>query len=194
MNETQSLRSKANVLLAELKHAERRAAEEKSAVADAEESLQASMEALELTQRVAEKIQNQVHQRIAGVVTSCLRSVFGDGSEFRITFSRARNKTEASLAFWKDGHEESPMDASSGGKLEIAAFALRLACISLSRPQKRKLLVLDEPMKSVHGAENRERAKALIEAMAKKMGFQVILVTGLNWLKCGKIVDLEGDS
>ena len=86
MSETQSLRSKANVLLAELKHAERRAAEEKSAVADAEESLQASMEALELTQRVAEKIQNQVHQRIAGVVTSCLRSVFGDGSEFRIEF------------------------------------------------------------------------------------------------------------
>lgn len=191
MNETQPFRCRVDSLLAELNHAERRLAEEQKAIAEAEQSVQASMEALELAQRVAEKVQNESHQRIAGVVTSCLRSVFGDGSEFRITFSRARNKTEASLAFWKDGHEESPLDASSGGKVEVASFALRLACISLSRPQKRKLLVLDEPMRFVHGAENRERAKALIETMAKKMGFQIIMVTGLNWLKCGKIIDLE---
>ena len=188
------LRIRANELLAELNHQEKLVKEEKEKCEIAEDSVRDCSEALQLVQAVAEEIQNRVHEKIAGVVTQCLRSVFQDGSEFKISFAKARNKTEANLSFWKDGFEESPMDASSGGKLEIASFALRLACISLSRPQKRKLLVLDEPMRFVHGAENRERAKALIETMAKKMGFQFIFCTGLNWLKCGKIVDLEGDS
>jgi len=187
MNETQTLRSKANILLAELKHAERRAAEEKSAVADAEESLQASMEALELTQRVAEKIQNQVHQRIAGVVTSCLRSVFGDGSEFRIEFTRARNKTEANLSFWKDGFEESPMDASSGGKVDLAALALRIAVLRLKRPAVRQLVVADEPLKHL-SKDLVPLARELIVKLAKDLGIQFIITTHNEALECGKVI------
>ena len=95
------------------------------------------------------------------------------------------------MVFLNGGKEESPLEASSGGKLEIAAFALRLVCVLLSRPAKRRLLVLDEPFKSVHGEEYRERTRELVEEMAKKMGFQIVMATGLSWLKCGRIADVS---
>ena len=188
---TSDLRRKADLLLAELTHAKRRASEEEAAVRGAKESLKDCLEAQRIVQVVAEAVQQQAHRQIASVVTSALRSVFGDGSEFRIEFKRARGKTEARLSFANGDKEESPLEASSGGKVDVASFALRLVSILLSRPQRRRLLVLDEPFRFVHGEEYRERTRALVEEMAGKMGFQVVMSTGLRWLQTGKVVDVS---
>ena len=188
---TSDLRRKADLLLAELTHAKRRASEEEAAVRGVKESLKDCLEAQRIVQVVAEAVQQQAHRQIASVVTSALRSVFGDGSEFHIEFKRARGKTEARLTFANGDKEESPLEASSGGKVDVASLALRLVAILLARPQRRRLLVLDEPLKHLHGETYRENARLLIEEMAAKMNFQIIYSTGFEWLRTGKIVDVS---
>ena len=184
-------RRKTNLLIGELSHQKRRYSEERRMFKDAEKETQCQAESLKLVQQVAEIIQNQAHEQIARTVTTCIQTVFQDKTEFKISFSKARGKTEARLSFANGDKEESPLEASSGGKVDVASFALRLVSILLSRPQRRRLLVLDEPFRFVHGEEYRERTRALVEEMAGKMDFQVIMSTGLRWLQTGNIIDVS---
>lgn len=169
---------------------------EKQALAEARERAEHTLIAQRLVQEVAERIQSEAHQKIASVVTHCLKSVFGpEGYEFRINFVKARGKTEAHLQFVRGGVViEDPLNEAGGGVIDIAAFALRIACLSLGVPRRRKLLVLDEPFRFVHGEANRERAASLLETLAADLGVQIILATGLEWLKIGKIVEIGGQN
>jgi DNA repair exonuclease SbcCD ATPase subunit len=176
---------------AEHAQAKRRLAEERAA-RDAARRLAADCEAaFDHVQKVAEGVQRAAHEQVCGVVTRALASVFADPYEFRIIFERKRGQTEARLVFVRRGHEYRPTRASALGAVEVAALALRLSCLLLARPAGRRLLVLDEPMKNVHGAENRRRTAALIETLARDMGVQFLLVTGLDWLKIGRVIELD---
>ena len=74
-----------------------------------------------------------------------------------INFLQKRGKTEAELVFVRDGKELSPTDGAGLGACDVAAFSLRAAAICLSRPGRRRLLVLDEPFKHL-SEEYREAA------------------------------------
>ena len=164
---------------------------EKTAVAVAREKAEATLEAQRLVQAVAEQVQQQAHRQIASVVTRCLKSVFGeDAYEFRINFERKRGKTEARLLFTRDGLDVDPLEAAGGGVVDVAAFALRLACLCLSLPRKRKLLVLDEPFRFV-SREYRPHVRELLLTLAKEMQVQIIMVTHAEELVCGRVVELS---
>jgi DNA repair exonuclease SbcCD ATPase subunit len=166
--------------------------EEKEALAKAEEHLTHIQEAQTILQHVAQSVQHQAHERIASVVSRCLAAVFGDEAyQFVIHFERKRGRTEARLVFVRDGHEFHPTSGSGGGVLDVASFALRLACLLLRKPAPRRLLVADEPMKNVHGEENRLRTREMLETLAEEMDFQMVLVTGSEWLQCGKVINLD---
>lgn len=141
-------------------------------------------------QAVSASCQDKAHVRIASVVTRCLEAVFGaDSYTFRIVFDRKRGKTEARLVFVKGGEEIDPLTAAGGGVVEVAALALRLACLVLSRPKRRMLLVLDEPL--VHLSEEyRENVGQMLLTLSKEMGVQVIMVTHVPELAVGKRVEL----
>ena len=148
-----------------------------------------SKQAQQFLQNVAKAVQEVAHDRISSVVSKCLALVFDEPYEMRIHFERKRGKTEARLYFVREGIEVDPLSATGGGVVDVAAFALRLACLALAKPKLRRILVLDEPFRFV-SAEYRDRIRDMVTALAKEMDVQFILVTHIDELKTGKIVEL----
>lgn len=161
----------------------------RQAVGAAEDKLAATEAAQAILQDVAQAVQQEAHQQIAGVVSRCLAQVFDNPYEFDIIFDRKRGRTEARLVFRRGGLEVDPLTASGGGVVDVAAFALRLACLVLSRPQVRPLVVLDEPFKFV-SAQYRDRVRSMLEQLADDMGVQFLMVTHIPELVCGHVVQV----
>jgi len=168
---------------------ERQLEDESVRLEEAKQKVETVEEAQVIVQEVVATIQQQVHGRIAGVVSRCLEAVFDDPYRFAIDFEQKRGKTEAKLSFVRDGLKVDPMSASGGGVVDVAAFALRLACLLLSAPQKRRLLVLDEPFRFV-SRDLRPKIKELLETLAEEMDMQFVIVTHDPALVAGKVVEL----
>lgn len=151
---------------------------------------ESAVEAQKITQVVAETIQQEAHNQIAGVVSQCLSSVFDDPYEFKINFERARGKTEANLVFIRDGEEINPIDSSGGGVIDVAAFALRISCLMLTRPQRRRVVVLDEPFRFV-SQEYRPRVRTMLIELSKDLNIQFIMITHIKELAIGKVIDIN---
>lgn len=177
-------------LLADLRQAKQSVATEKKALAEAKAHAQATSEAQSYVQGAAEAVQNVAHQKIASVVSRCLQGVFGDDYEFKITFVKKRGRTEAELSFVKGGHEIDPLLASGGGVVDVASFALRLACLLLIQPAKRRLLVLDESFKWV-SADYIPIVRELLLSLSQELRIQFVLVTHIRKLVCGKVITIE---
>ena len=148
--------------------------------------------AKDIAQTVAQGIQQRAHQNIANVVSRCLEAIFDDPPQFKIHFERKRNRTEARLVFVRNDHEVDPLSSDSGGVVDVAAFALRLACLLLSRPKLRPIIVLDEPFRALH-ADIRPRVKTLLEELSKELKVQIILVTHDEALGAGTIIELGNE-
>lgn len=176
-------------IASQLEHLDQTIQEEEAALQKAEATLLRTQEAQEILQRVAQAVQQKAHEKIAGVVSSCLEAVFDDPYEFKIEFERKRGRTEANLRFARRGLEVDPLTASGGGVVDVAAFALRVACLMLHRPRLSKLMVLDEPFKFV-SAEYRPNIKAMLEGLAKDLGLQIVMVTHIQELEIGKVIEL----
>ena len=108
---------------------------------------------------------------------------------FHIAFEQKRGKTEARLVFTKEGMEiDDPRDESGGGVVDVASFALRLACLLLSK--NRRFLVFDEPFTHLHGKEYQEKMGELLVALAEEKGVQMLLASDESWLKKGRVYEL----
>ena len=131
-------------------------------------------------QTVAQAIQQEIHNRIADVVTSCLRSVFTDDTyDFKIRFDRKRGKTEAHLILIKNGNIiENPTEEDSGGVVNVAAFVLRLACIVSTKPKLRKFIAMDEPFHHV-SERYRPAIRNMLQQLAEDFGFQFLFLLPL---------------
>lgn len=184
-------RKKLDTLLAEYRHQRRLEREEREAAAKARAEVKHLEEAQRLTQAVAQAVQLRAHERVAAVVTKCLEAVFDDPYTFTIRFERKRGKTEARFVFTRAGVViENALDECGGGVIDVAAFALRLACLVLTRPQKRKLVVLDEPFKFV-SPDYQHRVKEMLMTVAEEMQVQFLMVTNVPAIACGKVVHLS---
>lgn len=181
-------------LQASLSLAEAQVREEEIALTALKGRLGTLQEAQRVFQALAKEVQQQAHAQIAGIVTRCLKAVFGkDAYEFTIKFEEKRGKTEAHLLFLKNGIEEDPLEAGFGGAVDLASFALRLSCLLLRKPPLRRLLILDEPFKHL-SKEYRPAVKDLLESLCEEMGLQIIMVTHAPELRAGKVFNLgEGD-
>lgn len=143
----------------------------------------------DLAQKVAQGIQQHTHSLVAQVVTKCLETIFEEPYEFNIIFERKRGKTEAKLIFERDGMEIDPMTSSGGGVLDVAAFALRLSAIILTKPHTRKIIIMDEPFRFL-SESYREKIKNLLQELSIQYDFQFIMVTHIKELICGKNIAL----
>lgn len=177
--------------MTELQVAKEMLKEEKKNLKAAKESLAAHQEAQKVIQGVATGVQTTVHNKIASVVTRCLQTVLNEKYEFRIHFEQKRGKTEARMVFVNPhGQEIDPMTESGGGGVELAAFALRLVALLMSKPQPRKVLILDEPFRCV-SRNHADRLRELIESLSKELDMQFIIVTHDERLQFGKIIEVE---
>lgn len=183
-------RKKIDNLLGDLNAVRRQCKDEQLNLRDAEDNLIYVEEAQQMVQQVAQVVQQQAHSRIAGVVSKCLQMVFEDDYGFRIHFERKRGRTEANLLLLKGGHEiDDPLNADSGGVIDVAAFALRLSCLILAKPSLRRLVVLDEPFKFV-SEEYRENVRLMLNGLAGDFKTQIIVVTHIKELETGKVIEL----
>lgn len=162
--------------LADLRAAADIHTENEHRLASAGAALAIAEEAQSTIQKVAQSVQQEAHDRIAGLVSRCLEAIFDEPYEFKIDFERKRGKTEAELKFVRGGLTlDDPMNQAGGGVIDVASFALRLACLVLQRPPLRRLLVLDEPFKNIRGADYRSRVRSLLEALATEVEVQFLL-------------------
>jgi len=172
--------------------AQKAVATEKQEIAKAEKCLEVELEAQQLAQQVAQAVQEKVHQSIAAVVTRCLKAVFGENAyEFIIYFDRKRGKTEARLMFRRDDLEIHPLLASGGGPVDVAAFALRLAALTLTKPKRRKILFLDEAFRNV-SKDYWPALQEMLVGISQDLGIQLVLVTHEEGLKVGKVIEIGG--
>jgi DNA repair exonuclease SbcCD ATPase subunit len=183
-------RKRLNKLLSEYAHARRCVVGEKDALTTAQGELTAALQAQKLLQASAEAVQESAHKQIASVVTRCLKAVFGeDAYEFVIRFSQKRGKTEAELLFRRGEMDIDPTSAAGGGVVDVASFALRVACLVLARPHRRRLLCLDEPFKHL-SEEYRPAVRGLIETLSTEMGIQFVIVSHDREFQIGNVIDL----
>lgn len=149
-------------------------------------------EAQKVIQLVAQGVQEDAHTKLTSIVTRCIRAVFDDPYEFRIDFERKRGKTEAVLTFVRGGNKTDPLDGTGGGVLDVAAFALQIACIVLQKPRRRRLFVTDEPFKFVSERSGyRDRIRDVIEKLSEELGFQFVMVTHDRLLEIGRVFEIR---
>jgi DNA repair exonuclease SbcCD ATPase subunit len=162
---------------------------ERKALEQAEAHLTHAQAAQDILQHLAQAVQQRAHTKLAEVVSLCLSTVFEDPYEFKIIFERKRGRTEASLRFVRNGLEVDPLTASGGGVVDVAAFALRVACLVLHRPRLRRLVVLDEAFRFV-SREYQANVRQMLEQLAEKMGLQIVQVTHIPTLAAGTVIEL----
>lgn len=166
-----------------------RVKDEKKALAAAEEAYEDAQAAQALVQEVAQHVQQQAHVRISAIVSKCLAAVFDEPYEFKVNFLQKRGKTEAEIVFVRDGHELRPTENAGLGVCDVAAFALRAAALCLSRPQKRRVLILDEPFKHL-SVNFRERVAEMVDMLSNELDIQFIMTTHYEEHHLGKVVKL----
>jgi len=159
-------------------------------IEEAKSNYSNTLKALEVLQHVAAEIQNEAHHKISSLVSKCLAMVFDNPYKFKIEFVKKRGKTEANLLFTRDGHSLDPMDSSGGGVIDVASFALRLACLSLTVPKQRQVIIMDEPFRNV-SAGYRSRIRAMLELLTEELGFQFIISTNMKSIETGTIFEIE---
>lgn len=182
-------RRSVNTKLSALAVARHRLRDERKGLLQAEDREAALREAQSLAQTVAAAVQEEAHAKLADIVTRSLAAVFDVPYVFKIRFETKRGRTEAVLAFERGGLEVDPMTAAGGGVVDVAAFALRISCLLISRPPLRRLLVVDEPMKML-SKEYSERVRELILMLAQELDIQFIIVTHNPELACGTVIRL----
>lgn len=167
-------------------------ADETAALAAAKEQEQAQANAQKLVQTAAEAAQRTAHEQIAATVSRCLETVFQEEAyQFRVIFEQKRGKTEARAVFVRNDRELDPITECGQGTVDVAAFALQLVSLIMSKPPRRRLLVLDEPFQQLHGKEWRERIRGMLKGLAEELNIQMLIMTQDDTdLRLGKVYEL----
>ena len=153
--------------------------EEKSLIA-LKRSADDLLEVRALFQKAAQDTQQKLEFHISNLVSTALAAVFDDPYTFQLEFVQKRNKTEAELWFVRNGEKMKPIDASGGGAVDVASFALRIAFWSLTK-KTRPLIILDEPFKHL-SADLQNRASDMLKMLSENLGLQIILVSHIDQL------------
>jgi len=135
-------------------------------------------EAREIIKLVGIKTQDQLEYHISDITSLALESVFSNPYRLNVNFIERRNKTECDLTFERNEKEIDPLDSAGYGAVDVASFALRVACWSLQskRMKLRNTIILDEPFRFL-SVDYREDASAMLKEVGDKLGIQFIIVT-----------------
>lgn len=146
-------------------------------LADAEEELIACEKAQVIIQQVAQITQEELKYHISELVTFALAAVFDDPYEFEVEFVQKRNQIECDLWFVRDGNRIKPIDASGGGAVDVASFALRVCLWSLRNNKTRNTLILDEPLRFLKGGDLPEKGMRMMKEISDKLNIQMLLIS-----------------
>lgn len=133
-------------------------------------------QARELVREAGLKTQQSLSFHISEITSLALAGVFDDPYTLEVEFVERRNKTECDLFFTRNGNSINPIDASGGGAVDIASFALRIASWSMENPRHRPTIILDEPLKNLDD-DRIEKGSAMLKEVSERLGIQFIIVT-----------------
>jgi len=146
-------------------------------LANNERSLKHHERALELIREAGLKTQKSISYHISEITSLALEAVFDDPYTLKVDFVERRSKTECDLYFERNENKIDPMDASGGGAVDVASFALRIASWSMAFPKSRSTIILDEPFNRLKGEEANLRVLEMIKKISKKLNIQFIIVS-----------------
>ena len=146
-----------------------------------EAEVQLHHEARELLVQAAKVSREKTIGFVDKAVTHAVRSVFQDKSlEFKIEIHERRGAIEADykISWLANGVRitDDPMDAKGGSVQDTVATALRLVFLSRFKPQRRKILIMDEPAKFID-PEHVSRYAKWLRRVAIELEIQVIIIT-----------------
>lgn len=145
-------------------------------IRESKRELRRHEQAREIVKEVGLKTQNQLSFHIGDIASLALEAVFEEPYELKVEFVERRNKTECDIYFLRDGERVNPTDASGGGAMDVAAFALRVASWSMASPRSRNTLILDEPMRFLD-KDRQYQASKMIKEISDRLGVQFIIIT-----------------
>lgn len=119
--------------------------------------------------------QSYLKDYIENMVTTALQAVFEEDYQFIIDFNIKRNRPEAKISLKIHGEEVDPKDSVGGGLMDIVSFVLRVVLWSIENPRSTNTIILDEPLKFLHGKI--ENAMQMIKDLSKKLNIQFIIVS-----------------
>lgn len=132
--------------------------------------------AREIVKTVGLITQQNLEFHISDIASLALGSIFADPYKLVLDFVERRNKTECDILFERNEERMKPLNASGGGTVDVASFALRIASWSMSNPRTRNVIILDEPMRFL-STDNQETASEMIKEISNKLGIQFIIIT-----------------
>jgi len=134
--------------------------------------------ALEIVRQVGLATQRQLEFHLSEQVSLALEAVFDTPYALKVKFLEKRGKTEAELLFARDDMVFSPLGNAGGGAIDVAAFALRVAYLSMRLDKKiRPVLLLDEPFARLKGEDANRRALEMLQEVSHRLGLQIIVVS-----------------
>lgn len=156
--------------------------------------IEISKEAQIIINAVSKTTQEEFSYRITEPVSLALAAVYeNDPYKMVAQFEIAgRGVSECKLGFERNGNVITPKEASGGGPIDIASYALRLGSLSLTKPKGRNILILDEPFKWVQ-RDKMELAGQMLKETSKKLGIQIIMISHIPELMtfADKIFDVS---
>lgn len=134
--------------------------------------------AVELLNFAQEVTKEKMKKEMEIIVSYALRYIYSSDYEFGLEFGRHGNLQSMDFNV-KTPECQTPYDpllSSGGGVLDIISLALRIALLELSKPKIPGFIVLDESFKHL-SSNYLENAEKFLEAINKKIGRQIILIT-----------------
>lgn len=129
---------------------------------------------------VQKRTQERFKEKIEGLVSLAIKSVYDRPFGFELVFERKRDKMEIKPLIYeiinnKKEYYEDAENELGGGIVDICSFALRVVLWTMETPRSRNVFILDEPGKNL-GALLPLFGQMLRE-VSHKLNFQLIIIT-----------------
>lgn len=170
------IRSKLDRLRGQQAQAQKNLSQAEARLQKYKKDLELHEQARQVIKEAGLKTQQALAFHISDITTLALQAVFDNPYTLVVDFVQRRNKTECDLWFERDGQRVDPLEASGGGAVDVAAFALRVASWSMQRPRTRNCIVLDEPMRFL-SEDLQPKASEMLKQLSEKLGIQFIIIT-----------------
>jgi hypothetical protein len=132
--------------------------------------------AREIIRKVSLKTQQQLSFHISDITSLAMNTVFDNPYKLAVNFVERRNKTECDLLFERNESQINPIDSSGLGAVDVAAFSLRIASLTMQNPKLRSVLIQDEPFKHLKGITENIKVIEMVKQISKRLGIQIIMV------------------
>jgi DNA repair exonuclease SbcCD ATPase subunit len=129
---------------------------------------------------VQQKTQERFKEKIEGLVTMAIKSVYDRPFGFELVFERKRDKMEIRPLIYEivNGQKEyydDPEGELGGGIVDICSFALRIVLWTIEKPRSRNVFILDEPGKNL--GQLISLFGQMLKEVSHKLHVQLIVIT-----------------